>query len=128
MISHPSFYWAPHLGVEGLESHSPLPTDLPNKEQGTCLVSYLLLDSFERTSRREGRALTNESLGMGVLHSIIVAQLMFDRVEDEPTLFPSLEQGPPFVQVALMGPCLTNGGRLELVIVVLMGPFRGRCV
>ena len=41
------------------------------------------------------------ALTVEVLPGVVVPQLVLDRVQDEPALFPGLQQGPPLVQVTL---------------------------
>lgn len=61
---------------------------------------------------------------MRVLHGVVVPELVLDRVEHEPALLPALQQGPPLVQVALVGAVLGHV-RGELFVVLLVRRLAG---
>lgn len=66
--------------------------------------------------------LTDVTLAMAVLNCVIVAQLVFDGVEDKPALLPALEQCPALVEMSFVCSVLCDVGR-ELLVVLLV-----RCV
>uniref|UniRef100_A0A6B0VB70 Uncharacterized protein n=1 Tax=Ixodes ricinus TaxID=34613 RepID=A0A6B0VB70_IXORI len=73
------------------------------------------LDGYSRRHGDHFREI-NQTLAVGILHRIVVPQLVLSGVEDEPALLPALEQGPPLEQVALVGAVL-GAVRRELVVV-----------
>lgn len=55
---------------------------------------------------------------MGIFHCVIIPQLVFNRIQNEPPLFPPLQQSPPFIKKTFM--CTIFGDiRRKLIIILL---------